>query len=428
MTSGSARRRYMLVSFLTWLPPGLMMPAMVLLMLERGLGIAEAGLVVAAYSLVIIVLELPTGGLADVLGRKVVLSCSAAFNVLGLGLAAFADSLWLFLVSFAFKGVARALSSGPAEAWYVDTVHALEGPGADLKPGLSRGYTMESAALLGGTLVGGFVPLVVPERIIMPLAVPTLMGSAAAVVLLVVVLFAMPEPPHPKASLGEVLRGVPATIGSGLALAARDGVLRRLMLAGVAFGAALIAVELLTPGRLAELTGAAESGATVYAVVAAVGFAGSALGSAIAPWAARVARTSPGGAAAGTVLSALSLAALAATTGLDGVVGVVAAGGAYAVMFTGLSVNGLLRAEMAHHRVTSAQRATTSSMASLSLHAGGGLANLGLATLAAQAGTATAWGLTALLVLASALLYVRMPGRPLEPVVLAREEEGVRPA
>lgn len=424
MTPGSARRRYMLVSFLTWLPPGLMMPAMVLLMLERGLGIAEAGLVVAAYSLVIIVLELPTGGLADVLGRKVVLSCSAAFSVLGLGLAAFADSLWLFLVCSVFKGVARALSSGPAEAWYVDTVHALEGPGADLRPGLSRGYTMESVALLGGTLVGGFVPLVVPERIIMPLAVPTLMGSAAAAVLLVVVLFAMPEPPHPKARLGGVLRAVPATIGSGLALAARDGVLRRLMLAGVAFGAALVAVELLTPGRLAELTGAAESGATVYAVVAAVGFAGSA----IAPWVARVARTSPGGAAAGTVLSALSLAALAATTGLDGVVGVVAACGAYAVMFTGLSVNGVLRAEMGHHRVTSAQRATTSSMASLSLSAGAGLANLGLATLAAQAGTATAWGLTALLVLASALLFVRMPGRPLEPAVLAREEEGVRPA
>ncbi|MFE3455423.1 MFS transporter [Nonomuraea sp. NPDC059194] len=453
MTPQSACRRYMLVSLLTWLPPGLMMAPMVLLMTERGLTIAEVGATMALYSAVSVALELPTGGLADVLGRRVVLSASAAFTVAGLSLMVVADSFTLFAVSAIAKGVARALSSGPAEAWYVDTLHALEGPDADLKPGLSRGHAMESVALCGGTIVGGLVPLVVPGG----LAVPPGMGAAAAVVLLVVALFALPEPPHGHRTLGAVLRTVPATVLSGLRMTVADGVLRRLMGVAVVLGTALVAVELLTPVRLAALTGAAESGATAYAFVAAIGFAGSALGSALAPRVAALLRgpggfggRGPGGfegrgsgldsgrgsvrgSVAGIVVTALSLAALAATATLTGAAGLVTAGLAYAAMFTGLSITVLLGAELTHLRVTSAERATMTSVSSMSLQTGAGLANLGLASLALGLGTAAAWWLAAALALASTLLFARMPDlrptpRPaLQPAVFAGEPEGLRP-
>ncbi|WP_431901195.1 MFS transporter [Nonomuraea sp. bgisy101] len=449
MTPLSARRRYMLVSLLTWLPPGLMMAPMVLLMTERGLSISQVGAVMAVYSAVSVALELPTGGLADVVGRRVVLSASAAFTAAGLSLMVVADSFLLFAVGAVLKGAARALSSGPAEAWYVDTLHTLEGPDADLKPGLSRGHAMESVALCGGTLAGGLVPPVVPGG----LAVPPAMGAGAAVLLLVVALFALPEPPHARRGLGEVLRAVPTTVVTGLRMALLDVVLRRLMPIAAVFGVALVAVELLTPVRLAALTGQAETGATAYAFVAAIGFAASALGSALAPRIAVLLGGSVGGsgsgtvrgsaggaaggaaagtvggsvrgAAAGIVVTALSLAALAATAGLTGAAGLVSAGLAYAGMFTGLSINALLLSELTHLRVTAAERATMTSVSSMSLQAGAGLANLGLASLALGLGTAGAWWPAAALVLASALLLVRLPA--LQPSVLASQPDGLRP-
>ncbi|WP_327106510.1 MFS transporter [Nonomuraea glycinis] len=437
MTARSAVRRYMLVTFLTWLPMGLMLPVMVLLMTERGLSLAQIGLCVTVFSLVTIGLELPTGGLADVLGRRVLLAASAVFTLAALILLAVSTTLWMFLVTGVIKGVARALSSGPATAWYVDTLHELEGRDADLRPGLARGGVMESVALAVGVLVGGFAPLLIPpggvvaSGVLVPLSAPPLMGAVAAGVLLVVALVALPEPAHRRRSLGSVLRDVPATIGEGVRLAVAGPVLRRLMLATAGAGVALTAVELLTPGRLAELAGTAEQGSTAYAVVAALGFAGSAAGSALAPGAARMAGGPAGGsvrgAVAGTVLTALSVGALAATAGLTGSAGLVSAGVAYVVLFAGLSVAGLLCLEMTHNAVGAAQRTTITSTGSLAIQSGGALSNLVFGALATGAGTAAAWWTAAVMILASALVFVRMPVGPRPRPAMVQEGSG-RPA
>lgn len=260
MTARSALRRYLLVNFLTWLPPGLMMATMVLLMTERGLGLAQIGLAVTVFSIVTVSLELPTGGLADVLGRRVVLAASAAFTVAGLTLISVSTTFWMFLLSGVLKGVARALSSGPATSWYVDTLHGIEGHDADLRPGLAKGGAMESAALCAGVLAGGALPLMVPPSLLLPLAAPPLAGAAAAVVLLVVAVFALPEPARERRSAASVLREVPASVVGGVRLVLGGAVLRRLMLAAAASGVVLMSIELLTPGRLAALAGTAEKG------------------------------------------------------------------------------------------------------------------------------------------------------------------------
>jgi hypothetical protein len=192
-------------------------------------------------------------------------------------------------------------------------------------------------------------------------------------------------------------------------LAVGGPVLRRLMLAAASSGVMLMSIELLTPGRLAELAGTAEQGSMAYAAVAALGFAGSATGSALAPRVARLAGGSAKGAIAGVVMAALSVGALAATAGLGGAAGLLTAGVAYVALFVGHSVAGLLCLEMTHNAVTAAERTTVSSTASLALQSGGILGNLTLAALAAQAGVAASWAVAATVVLASALLFVRMP-------------------
>lgn len=423
MTARSALRRYMLVSFLTWLPVGLMMATMVLLMTARGLSLAEVGLAVTVFSIVTVSLELPTGGLADVIGRRMVLAASAAFTVASLVLLSMSTTFWMFLVSGVIKGVARALSSGPATSWYVDTLHEIEGRDADLKPGLARGGAMESVALCLGVLAGGAVPLLVPPSLIFPLAAPPLVGAVAAAVLLVVVVFALPEPAHARRSLAGVLREVPVTVVAGARLALGSAVLRRLTLAAASSGLLLMSIELLTPGRLAQVAGTAERGSLAYAVVSALGFAGSAMGSALAPRVARLAGGSAGGAIAGAVLAALSVGSLAATSGLGGAAGLASAGVAYVTLFVGLSVTSLLCLEMTHNAVSAAERTTVTSTSSLSLQSGGSVGNLTLGVLATQAGPGAAWAVTAVVTLASALLFVRMPaptGSSRSPVPQAR--------
>ncbi|WP_406674154.1 MFS transporter [Nonomuraea sp. N2-4H] len=409
MTARSALRRYMLVSFLTWLPTGLQMTVMVLLMSERGLGLAEIGLATMVFSVVTVSLELPTGGLSDVVGRRVVLAASAAFTVAALVLMSVSTTFWMFLASGVLKGVARALSSGPATSWYVDTLHAVEGREADLKPGLAKGAMMESVALCTGVLGGGCLPLLVPSSLMFPLAAPPLAGVVAAAALLVVVLFALPEPARARRSLGGVLREVPATVVGGVRLAAGAPVLRRMMGAAAVSGLMLVSVELLTPGRLAELAGTAERGSLFYAVVAALGFAGSAAGSALAPRTAALAGGSARGAMAGTLLSALAVAALAATSSLDGLAGTASAGVAYVVLFVGAAITSVLCLELTHNAVTAAERTTVTSTGSLALQGGSAVGNLALGALAAQAGLAWAWTVVVVVLLASVLFFVRLP-------------------
>ncbi|WP_079316306.1 MFS transporter [Microbispora sp. GKU 823] len=408
--------RYAAIEFLTWLPTGLMLAPMVLLMSARGLDIAEVGLVGGAYSVTIVVLELPTGGLADVLGRRPVLAASAVVSVAGLVVMALAHSVWPFLVASVLKGVARALSSGPAQAWYVDTLHARYGPAADLKPGLAAGNVAGSAALALGTLAGGLLPLAVRRD---PLAAPVWAGAGAAIVLLVAVLVLMREPSRTgrgpgraAARVAEVIRDVPVTIVAGIRLGLADRALGRLLLLAAGAGVMLNSIEMLTPGRLAALTGGSETGGATYAFVTFAGFAANALGSSLAPPVARLVRGSVRAAASATVVTGAAVVALAASTVLRGAAGVVATAAAYVLLFTALAVASLLRSELLHQRVAADRRATVMSVDSLQLQFGGMLSSLCLVPLAGIAGVGPAWALTAVVVLASALLYVRLPAGP----------------
>ncbi|MFD2349100.1 hypothetical protein ACFSTC_06430 [Nonomuraea ferruginea] len=265
-----------------------------------------------------------------------------------------------------------------------------------------------------------------PPELVFPLAAPSLVGAVAAAVLLAVVLLALPEPPHARRSLGGVLREVPATVVSGVRLAAGGRVLRRLMLASAASGVMLMSIELLTPGRLAQLAGTAEQGSTAYAVVAALGFAGSAAGSALAPRAARLAGGSARGAIAGLVATALSVGALAATAGLGGAAGLLTAR-------RGLrrAVRRLLGDRAAvpgddpqrrHGRRTHHRHLHVLALPAVRRHPGQPDARH--ARRACRRGRRL--GVSAAVVLASALLFVRMPvtGSSRAPVPAARAGSG----
>jgi len=67
-------RRHVVLTALRWLPTGMLIPVLVVLMQDRGLTLAQVGMVSATQSIVVLLLELPTGGLADAVGRRPVLA------------------------------------------------------------------------------------------------------------------------------------------------------------------------------------------------------------------------------------------------------------------------------------------------------------------------------------------------------------------
>ena len=81
LTVAQARHRFLFLLGLRWFPVGLMVPVFVLLPLERGLTIAQVGAAAAMQGITVLVLELPTGGLSDAIGRRPVLLLAGVINL-----------------------------------------------------------------------------------------------------------------------------------------------------------------------------------------------------------------------------------------------------------------------------------------------------------------------------------------------------------
>ncbi|MFC8226220.1 MFS transporter [Streptomyces sp. NPDC057287] len=413
----SALRGYVTVSFLFWLPAGLAMAPMVLLLTERGLTLAAVAAAYAAHSLTVAALELPTGGLADVIGRRTVLAGAGVLNACALALIGLGTAPWVIVLGMALMGAGRALSSGPAEAWYVDTVHAHAGPDAELRTGLARGAAASSGAVAIGVLLGGALPWLLglgPDAgsalreftsgLVLPLSVPLLLGVAVELLYVLHVLTALTEPPRPAATLRGVLRDVPGAIGAGLRLGTGDALVRRVLMTTGAAGTALAAVELLTPGRAAALTGSPESGAVLFAGLAAAGFVCSALGSRLAPLVARLAGDGERAVLVSLGVSTAGLLALGTTVSATGGLPAALAAAGYGLVYLGLGAAGPSENDLLHRRVDASGRATALSVQSLAQQLVGAAAGLAVGVLPAGP---LPWLLGAVVLLAGTLLWAR---------------------
>ena len=215
----AARRRYLLLIALRWLPTGLLIPVTVLLALSRGLTLTEIGLVFAIQGLVVLALELPTGGLSDALGRRPVLILASIVGLASLGLLYVADSVALFAASTFLQGVYRALDSGPLEAWFVDATLAAD-PDAEIEKGLSAGSMVLSVAIAVGALAAGALVALDPVGSGPALALPLLVALVLGVVNLVAIVWLMREAPFARGlgAVADSVRAVPTVVGDGIGL------------------------------------------------------------------------------------------------------------------------------------------------------------------------------------------------------------------
>ena len=134
----------------------LFMPIIVLFYQDNGLKMQDIFVLQAIYSIVIVILEIPSGYLADVLGRKTTLIIGTILGFCGFVIYSLSYYFWGFLSAEVTMGVGTSLVSGADSAMLYDTLKAGNQKEKYLKfegKMVSIGNAAEAVAgILGGLL------------------------------------------------------------------------------------------------------------------------------------------------------------------------------------------------------------------------------------------------------------------------------------
>lgn len=151
-------RAYYLLAGLYTLAASLIWGTTTLFLLDAGLSFLEVFIANAAYSAGTVVFELPTGVVADTLGRRASFLASVAVLAAAtagyLALAAAGAGVLAFSAVSVLLGLGFTFYSGAVEAWLVDALQA-GGFTGDLDGVFARGQQVTGGAMLVGTLGGG---------------------------------------------------------------------------------------------------------------------------------------------------------------------------------------------------------------------------------------------------------------------------------
>ena len=158
-----------------------------LFLLDAGLSFFEVFVANAAFSAGMVVFEIPTGVVADTLGRRVsfLLSVSvlAATTLLYVALAQLEAGVVAFALVSVGMGLGFTFYSGAMEAWLVDAL-AVTGYRGILDRVFARGQQITGAAMLVGAVGGGLLGQI-------DLAIPYLVRAALLAVVFVVAFVVM---------------------------------------------------------------------------------------------------------------------------------------------------------------------------------------------------------------------------------------------
>ncbi|MDA3938029.1 MAG: MFS transporter [Spirochaetia bacterium] len=153
-----------------WFIVGLIIPILALFQLERGLSLIQIGLNMAMYGGTVIILEIPSGILADFVGQKKVYVLSVFINSLTmLILMLTTETVWIFL-AFILMGAGRAFASGSLESIFLNKISASEN-NKDMDKLISYTQFAIPVGLALGALLGGFLPdLHITKILLLPLS------------------------------------------------------------------------------------------------------------------------------------------------------------------------------------------------------------------------------------------------------------------
>ncbi|MGQ8335171.1 MFS transporter [Sunxiuqinia sp. A32] len=100
----------------------LVMPVIVIFYQENGLTMQDIFILKSIYSIAIVVMEIPSGYMADVWGRKKTLLLGGLLGALGFALYSFSYVFWTFAIAEIILGIGHSFVSGADSAMLYDTL------------------------------------------------------------------------------------------------------------------------------------------------------------------------------------------------------------------------------------------------------------------------------------------------------------------
>ncbi|MCK4551052.1 MAG: MFS transporter, partial [Candidatus Aenigmarchaeota archaeon] len=104
----------------------LFVPIFVIFLQAKGLTITQVMILQALFALMVVILEVPSGAVADIIGRKKTISLGTIFVGLGIVYYAFAESFSGFVFAEMLFAIGAALASGADTAIIYDTLKKLK--------------------------------------------------------------------------------------------------------------------------------------------------------------------------------------------------------------------------------------------------------------------------------------------------------------
>ena len=397
-------RTYYLITGLFNLAASLIWGVDTLFKLHAGLDIFQVMLTNAAFTFGMVVFEIPTGVVADTLGRRVsLLLCIVTLLVSTLLYVATAWwhwGFWSFMGTSVLLGLGYTFYTGAVDAWLVDALKAT-GYTEGMEPIFARGQMVFGAAMLIGTLGGGFLGQ-------LDLAVPYLVRSATFLPLLAVAWIAMPELGFTPRALE--WRRVPTELRrvfvEGLNFGLHHRVVRPVMFASLVGMSFMIFGFYSWQRYFLDLLG--RELVWVSGLVAALLSLSMIAGNALVQPASRVVRTRTGILAGAVVVEMIAVIVAGASGFLfPHPIGFFVALGSYLVYGVALGMGGPVKQGYLNAHIPSAQRATIISLDSLFADVGGVIGQSGWGYLAKMRSIGEAWLYSgATLILAAPLYWI----------------------
>ena len=134
------------------------MPVLVPFFETRGLDLAEVFYLQSLFAAVVVLLEVPSGYVADVFGRKKALVAGAVFHGIGFTWLIWAEGFWELVLFEAILGVGLSLMSGADLSLLYDSQAAMNASHRDKARGIAnlrvaKSLSEGTSALIGGLLI-----------------------------------------------------------------------------------------------------------------------------------------------------------------------------------------------------------------------------------------------------------------------------------
>ena len=400
--------RYYLIQFLFWFATGLPLALIVLLIQARGLDLFQIGIMFGIMSAVIVVLELPTGGLADAIGRKpITVTAYTIMSVFSVMLL-FAFSFEAFVAAYAVYGVGRALSSGALDAWFLDSLKAAD-PDIDIQPRLARAGTFILLGLGSGTFLGGLVAQLFSylpadgTAVLTPSAIPIVISTAIKFSLILLTIFLIKEDRsiYQHKGLASGVKEVPSIIKNGFSLARGNLILLLMLGATFVSGVSLSSLENLWQPRFDLLLGDLEGKSLYLGLIMGgtflIGMLGNMLSTVLTRW---MKKRYALVALLGRLIGGLALLALAIF------VSPVLAAIAFWMSYFALGVANSPQGALVNEEIPAGQRSSMLSIFSLMSYVGSITGSIALGYVAQTFSIPLAWQISAGAVFVSLLFYL----------------------